>query len=437
MARLIPVIVAMSTAAGLAWTPNVASATAQHAAPQRVIVVLRDGNDPEQTAKRHADRFGGSVGHVYRAALHGYAATLSPDGVRALAADSAVRFVVPDVEIREAAMESPSTQQLPTGIDRVDADKSSVRAGDGRGSVPVNVAVIDSGISLSHPDLNVVGGVSCSTNDSYDAVDWHGTHVAGTIGALDNNVGVVGAAPGARLWSVRVLKKNGTGTLGDILCGVDWVTATRTDADPSNDIAVANMSLGGPGTDDGNCGRTNKDALHLSICAATAAGVTVVAAAMNDGVDLAGVIPAAYDEVITVTAINDTDGQPGGLGGTDRCGFGLGPDDSAANFSNYATTTDRNHTVAAPGVCILSTTPGSYSQSVLGTSMASPHVTGTVAVCVFTGACATLSASQIVAKIVGDAVAYSTNHPGYGYAGDPSHPTTGKYYGPLIYTALY
>ena len=435
--RELSIITALSVAAALSAGPGLASASPEHPSPERVIVVLRDGNDPQIVAAQHAGHFGATVGHVYRTALQGYSATLPSDRIAALTADQRVAFVASDVEVREAKRPAPSTQQLPTGVGRIGGDTSSTRSGDGRGSVPVNVAVIDSGISLSHPDLNVVGGVNCSTGDSYDAADSHGTHVAGTIGALDNDIGVVGVAPGARLWSVRVLKKNGGGTLSDVLCGVDWVTATHSDADASNDIAVANMSLGGSGEDDGNCGRTKKDPLHMSICAATAAGVTIVVSAGNSGADLAGFIPAAYDEVLTVTAIADSDRSPGSTGGPDACGYGY-EDDTAASFSNFAAAqADERHTIAAPGVCILSTIPGGYTQFYLGTSMASPHVAGTVALCISTGACAGLTPAQVVSKIVGDAVMYTQDHPGYGFAGDPLQPISGKYYGPLIFAGLY
>jgi len=110
------------------------------------------------------------------------------------------------------------------------------------------VAVIDTGIDFQHPDLNVVGGVNCTGSilrptcvAGGDDDHYHGTHVAGIIGALDNDIGVVGVAPGARLWAVKVLNKNGSGWSSWIIAGIDWVAAN------ANTIAVANMSLGGSG----------------------------------------------------------------------------------------------------------------------------------------------------------------------------------------------
>ena len=125
---------------------------------------------------------------------------------------------------------------MPTGIQRVFAPDNPALDIDGADDarVDVDVAVIDTGIQLDHPDLNVVGGTNCVTFFATCGSGWsdgngHGTHVAGTIGALDNGVGVVGIAPGARLWSVRVLGNNGTGTTSQIVAGIDWVTGHARD----------------------------------------------------------------------------------------------------------------------------------------------------------------------------------------------------------------
>jgi subtilisin family serine protease len=176
---------------------------------------------------------------------------------------------------------------------------------------------------------------------------------------------VVGVAPGARVWPVRVLNKNGRGTASDVICGIDYVTAN------AGEIEVASMSLGGPGTD-GTCGETNRDAMHQAICASVAAGVTYVVAAGNQSEDAANSVPAAYDEVITVSALADFNGQPGG-GAAATCRNDQ--DDTFADFSNFGADVD----LIAPGVCILSTWKGGGYNTISGTSMATPHVSGAAA----------------------------------------------------------
>lgn len=198
----------------------------------------------------------------------------------------------------------------PTGIDRVEADNSSTNAGNGGGAVDEDIAILDTGIA-KHPDLNIAGGRNCVGRDSSDYSDGngHGTHVAGTAAAKDNDRGVVGVAPGARLWAVRVLNDNGSGRFASVICGIDWVTGKDT-------IEVANMSLSAtvPGTDDGECGWVGDDAsaaMHQAICNSVAAGVFYAVAAGNDSKEFATDVPAAFDEVLTVTAMSDFNGEPG------------------------------------------------------------------------------------------------------------------------------
>ncbi len=230
-----------------------------------------------------------------------------------------------------------------------------------------------------HPDLNVVGGVNCSTSDrsAWQDQNGHGTHVAGTVAAIDNTTGVVGVAPGARIWAVRILNADGYGLLSWYVCGLDWILAQRDPLDASLPrIEAVNMSVAKTGSDDRNCGLTNKDVLHQAICRLYKGGITVVAAAANESGSAAGYVPAAYNEVITVSALADTDGKSGGLGGN-RC-FSWGTydvDDTFADFSNFGSDVD----IIAPGKCIWSTIRGpSYGYS-SGTSMAAPAVTGAVA----------------------------------------------------------
>jgi subtilisin len=392
------------------------------------IVVLDKSASLNTVVSQHGAMSGVTMEHTYSHALKGYAAKLSPAALTAVRADRRVAFVSPDRVVRASA------QTLPTGINRIDADASSALSGDGSGSVNVNVAVIDTGIDSTHPDLNVVGGKDCAPGIGTNDGNGHGSHVSGTIAAKDDANGVVGVVPGARLYAVKVLNDAGVGLSSDIVCGIDWVTSTRTDADPNNNIAVANMSLGGGGSDDGNCGRSNSDAEHLAICNSVNAGVTYVVAAGNDGVDYRSSTPAAYDEVLTVTAVADYNGAPGG-GAASTCRTGT--DDSYASFSNFAVlAADQNHTIAAPGVCIYSTYMLGMYNTLSGTSMASPHMTGTVALCVSTGAC-TGTPAQIIAKVRADAQSYNQANPGYGFTGDPAHAVSGRYYGYLTRAGAY
>ena len=263
--------------------------------------------------------------------------------------------------------------------------------------------------------------------------------VAGIVAAKDNRIGVVGVAPSAPLWAVRVLGPGGNGEDSDLICGIDWVTATRADRGHENDIQVANMSLSGLGESNEQCGevpQTSLDAVYQAICRSTAAGVTYVAAAGNEEEDFANRLPASHPNVLTATGMVDSDGKPGGTGAPDLC-LGL-RDDTAAYFSNFATlAVDQAHTIAAPAVCVSSTYIGSDVATDSGTSFAAPFVTGTVALCIFSGPCAGLSPAQIEQRMVADAAAYNNANPEYGFAGDPLHPIAGKYYGYLVHAGSY
>jgi len=400
------------------------------------IVVLKDtGPDPGVVAAQQGSKFGFQATGVYAAALKGYAAPLPPAAVAALSDDSRVAFLSPDQEFAGTGKPPGGSggsggggATVPTGVNRIEADSSTTMAGNGSGSVPVPVAVIDSG--STHPDLNVVGGKGCvPKSTSYTDGYGHGTHVAGTLAAKDDATGVVGVAPGAPLWSVRVLGNTGTGTASSVLCGVDWVTANAS----AKGIRVANMSIAGVGADDGNCGRTNGDALHLAICNSVARGVTYVVGAGNSAGSLAGTVPAAYDEVLTVTGMADFNGQPGG-GAASTCTSEV--DDTPDHLSNFADSwsPDAAHTLAAPSICIYSTYKGGGYATMSGTSMAAPHVSGAVALCIARGTCSGLGPAAIISRLRSDAAAQAA---GYGFQGDPITPIGSRFYGHLVYAGGY
>lgn len=341
--------------------PGVASMAADLRQASSYIVVLE--SQPKRVnsvAKQHAEKYQLKVGFVYRHALQGYSARISQQKLDELRSDPEV------ASVRKVRNASATVQTLPTGVNRVDGELSSTISGDGAGSVDVDVAVIDTGIDIDHPDLNVVGGKNCSNGGSYDDGSGHGTHVAGVIAAKDNLNGVVGVAPGARLWAVRVLNDSGDGTDASILCGIDWVTAN------ASTIEVVNMSLGSLGSEPTATGCATGDALHDAICNSVAAGVTYVVAAGNDASDARRHVPAAYDEVIAVSALADFDGLPGGLG---QSTCRMDQDDTKARFSNYGADID----LIAPGVCIYSTYKDGGYRTLSGTSMAAPHVAGAAA----------------------------------------------------------
>lgn len=331
--------------------------------PSHYIVVFKEGSDTDKVTNKFLNRFGAlEVNFRYRHALRGMAVKMPPQLLAKVAADPSVAYIEPDV------MVSLNAQTLPTGVNRINADIDATANIDGIDDrVDVDIAILDTGIDLDHPDLNVhkyaycsitrtfpIERSSCTENDTNaNDVNSHGTHVAGIAAALDNTSGVVGVAPGARLWAVKVLDDDGNGAGSTIIAGVDYV------ADNSSEIEVANMSLTGDGA---------FQALTDAIDGAVSAGVVFALAAGNDHKDVSLAFPAGHPNAITVSAFEDYDGIPGGLSGN-------AGDDTFANFSNYGTGVD----IMAPGVKIRSTIPGGGLGNKSGTSMASPHVAGAAA----------------------------------------------------------
>lgn len=342
-----------------AAAPAASEVAMDTASPGRLprIVVFKDGAGTP-TARQAIIRGAGGDPGVDLRLIKGMAAGLTPAAENALKRNPNVLRVDPDVvvqaigEIGTAAKPAPKpkpppptppgpAQVLPWGVDRIDAEAAHAAGYKGAGT---RVAILDSGIQKDHPDLRVVAGVNYVSSPIWKparASNWaddngHGTHVAGTVAALDNTIGVIGVAPAASLYAVKVLDSTGSGYLSWIISGLNWCV--------TNHIGVLNMSFG---TTD------NVQALQDACDAASAAGVKLVAASGNSG--SAVLYPAAYDSVIAVGALTNADQR--------------------AWFSCYGAQLD----IAAPGVDILSTTIGSAYMQMSGTSMATPHVTGAIA----------------------------------------------------------
>jgi len=237
--------------------------------------------------------------------------------------------------------------------------------------------VLDTGVDLTHPDLAGTVNAFSAFGPSCMDDNGHGTHVAGIIAAHNNTIDVVGVAPAAQVYCVKVLDGSGSGSDESLMAGLDWVLSNHALVQPA--IRVINMSLGRPGTVDDN------PAMRDLFAALEAVGVSIVASAGNDAsADVSGQIPAAYPQVAAIAST--TAG-----GGSNQCRFLSGP--VAADTASYFTTDGAHVLISAPGeeredvsrscliqsVGILSTKLGGGTTRMSGTSMASPHVAGVAA----------------------------------------------------------
>ena len=229
-------------------------------------------------------------------------------------------------------------QELTWGIDRINADE----AWEKTEGANIKVAVLDSGIDLDHPDLldNIKGNVNMiKPQKSGDDDGGHGTHVAGVIAALNNDIGVIGTGPKIHLYAVKILDKKGIGWLSDLIEGLDWCI--------DNEMQVVNMCFGS---------YTDNQSFHDAIIEAYQAGITLVASAGNNGeYDKFIEYPARYAETIAVSAV-----------------------DQLGDFASFSSSGDKID-LTAPGVGIKSTYKDGLYATWDGTSMSAPHVTGVVA----------------------------------------------------------
>jgi subtilisin family serine protease len=333
----------------------VAAASPALAGDVRVVVNFKGHGQASAAAVKQAG------GHVHRTLHDAVAADLSPAAIAKLRADPRVASVEEDGVMEVCAPRDgkgkptpdpepdpePDSQVLPWGVERVGAPGSNTGA-------HIKVAVIDTGIDLKHPDLHVEGDVSFVARTGSGKDDHgHGTHVSGSIAALDNDIGVIGVAPDALLYAVKVLDRRGSGYQSDVALGIRWAA--------DNGMHVANMSLGGG----------HSTVLQNACWYARDEGVLLVAAAGNSGdgkITTAEIShPAGYLIVVAVAAT--------------KSGNAL------ASFSNSfpiswdpdVTTVLDAVSVAAPGVSIRSTLKGGGYGLKNGTSMASPHAAGVAA----------------------------------------------------------
>lgn len=340
---------------------------------------------------------------IFKHALTGFATKLTAQQKADLLKDPEVAAIEPNrvvgiapIKPREiAAPTAKNGTEYPYGVLRIEGDKSPTAKAN---PVDVDIAVIDTGVNLRHSELNVVDNVSfipgAATGDDDNG---HGSHVGGTIGAKADGKGVIGVAPGARLWAVKVLDSSGYGTMAQVIAGVDYVTKN------ADKIEVANMSLG-----DKEQSKAFDDAISNSV----AAGVSYAVAAGNESDDAKDYSPANHDKVMTVSAVADSDGKGGGVGGR-TCEWDR--DDYLAGFSNYGPKVE----IAAPGSCIESTwkagrsTTDTYS-TISGTSMASPHVAGAMGLVKAKNP--SFTPDQVYKAILGNAKPQSD--PDWGFKGD-------------------
>ena len=457
-------------------TPNASDVETEEGGriiPFQKIVIVNDSviNDTQslkstiEALTNTIENFGGEVIYRYNSAITGFTfkapnQQVTDNIVDSLSLDRRVKFIEQDKTV------VPFSEQIPTGLQRIDANGLYSILKIGSFSADVDIAIIDSGIDLDNPDLNVysntsmiipqgsqhpaaddgnsivnnnvhldklgldvsaVGGntttfdppFTTQSSTSGDDTCGHGTHVAGIAAAKADSHGVVGIAPDARLWAIKALdydKFRGTceGSISSTIAAIEYITRLK------DKIEIVNLSLG--------C-KCNSTALDDAISKAVRANITIVVAAGNINSDASKFSPANHKDVVAVSAITDLDGKCGGLNKPKWINAGqfsgLYDDDAFSRFSNYGEAVD----IAAPGVMINSTDMnGSYSLS-NGTSMAAPYVTGAAALYKILNPGSTPSdiRNALVADGIQSSVVCDGDRHGY-FVKDPDHISE-----PLLY----
>ncbi|MFN2525120.1 MAG: S8 family serine peptidase [Actinomycetota bacterium] len=308
------------------------------------IVVLKESvDDPRAVAREHASEHAAELSHVYEFALKGYAARIPEGRLNALRADERVAYVEEDLPVAKVATQTSATWGLDR-IDQRDLPLNSSYTYNATGS-GVTAYIIDTGIRFSHSEFGgrAVSGVDKIDGGTADDCDGHGTHVAGTVGGS-----TYGVAKQVRLVAVRVLDCNGSGSTSGVIAGVDWVTSDHAAGAP----AAANMSLGGGASSSLDTAVKNSitDGISYSVSAGNGDFLGRPQNACNYS-------PARVAEALTISATDKTD--------------------TKASWANYGSCVD----LFAPGVSITSawSTSDTATDTISGTSMASPHVAGVAA----------------------------------------------------------
>jgi subtilisin len=408
---------------------------AQFAAAQNNndFIVSFDAGTSQNARAAAAARHGAAVRFNYRI-IDAIAVTIpNENAMRGLLGEGSVRSITPDFPVFASqsaqgiahgkpggggGVAPPSPEQVPPGVVRVGAPADAT-AGQG-----VGVAIVDTGIDLLHADLagRIAGGGynAISPTKSCQDDNSHGTHVAGTVAAnMNNGIDVVGVAPGATLYCVKVLNSRGSGSWATVTSGLDWVWSQNGGLSPISPlkIKVVNMSLGGGGDNSSSPLKTAIEKLY-------AQGVVVVVAAGNDSsLSVSQQVPAAYaKDGIVITVASST-----ALGGSTVSGCG-GP--AAADTTSYFSSFGIDVTIAAPGeemenitksgtlcylnsVGVLSLKRGGGTTRMSGTSMATPHVAGLVARLVAHGATGLTGTTPLdIVKFFRDSNAYGADGQG-------------------------
>ncbi len=378
---LLPSISAVAPVSAAAHLTNQQSGSFQSTdvVPGSYIVVLKNSGIGAASAGEFTASVAKNVKveHTYDSVFHGFSGQMSPAEVEKLSNDPRVASIEPN---RKVHLDGGGSYDI--GVNRINAELNSYAGINGApNNVNVDIAIVDTGVGPS-PQLNIAGGHDCSASGGTysdggggEAPEfYHGTFVAGLAAGIDNNTSYAGVAPGARIWALRVFDVFGNSDIADVVCALNWVKN-------HGGIEVVNMSLGmycPPAYFE-----CSNSVLHTAIQQLVAAKTTVVVAAGNDASNAGNYIPAQYSEVITVSALADSDGEPGGFGtamdepGCDLYLHGGGhmQDDSLACWSNYGSVVD----IAAPGQDLISLGPYSTYQEGSGTSFSSPLVAGAAA----------------------------------------------------------